>query len=212
MTALLNTQHDSLQFSSSPPSPSPSLDYSIVSHPSPSPDRDATLYASHPARLGSQPYLYSPRHSGSSSRDRDKRTNALHGSSSSYLLAASGNRAPLSGKSMKFLPRLWGALSSPTRKARRHTARRKPYMLPSNISYADLQPLDGEEGELIDEACYVEPYDSTQSPRNLIGPRFHSFSPRLISETSYAFVLQTSCPTSRLRSPSISSAFSIFRP
>lgn len=66
------------------------------------------------------------------------------------------------------LPRLWGALSSPTRKARRQTARRKPYTLPSNISYADLQPLDGEEGELIDEACYVERYDLTQSPRKLI--------------------------------------------
>jgi F-box and WD-40 domain protein 1/11 len=175
MTTRLNTQHDSLQFSSSPPSPSPSLDYSIVSHPSPSPDRDATLYASHPAR--SQPYLCSTRCSGSTPRDRDKRTNALHGSSPSYHIVAGGNRAPQTGKSMKFLlPRLWGALSSPTRKARRQTARRKPYTLPSNISYADLQPLDGEEGELIDEACYVERYDSTQSPRNLIGPRFHSLS------------------------------------
>jgi hypothetical protein len=79
---------------------------------------------------------------------------------------------------MKFLlPRLWGAISSPTRKARRQTARRKPYALPSNISYADLQPLDGEEGELIDEACYIERYDLPQSPRRLIGPRFHSFCP-----------------------------------
>ncbi len=178
MTTRINTQHDSLQFSSSPPSPSPSLDYSIVSHPSPSPDRDATLYASHTAR--SQPYLCSNRCSGSSSRDRDKRTNALHGPSSAYHRAAGGNRAPQNGKSMKFLlPRLWGALSSPTRKARRQTARRKPYTLPSNISYADLQPLDGEEGELIDEACYVDRYDSAQSPRNLIGPRFHSLSPRV---------------------------------
>ena len=211
MTTRLNAQYDSLQFSSSPPSPSPSLDYSIVSHPSPSPDRDATLYASRPAR--SQPYLYPTRFSGSSSRDRDKRTNALHGSSSSYHLAAGGNRAPQTGKTMKLLlPRLWGALSSPTRKARRQTARRKPYALPSNISYADLQPLDGEEGELIDEACYVERYDSAQSPRKLIGPRFHPFSPRVVSETRTLLSLQTSCPTSRLRSPSISSASSIFRP
>ena len=185
MTTRLSTQHDS-QFSSSPPSPSPSLDYSIVSHPSPSPDRDATLYASHPAR--SQPYLCSTRYSASSSRDRDKRTNVLHGSSSPYHLATGGNRAPQTGKSMKFLlPRLWGALSSPTRKARRQTARRKPYTLPSNISYADLQPLDGEEGELIDEACYVERYDSTQSPRKLIGPRLHSLSPRVVPEISHAF-------------------------
>ena len=77
---------------------------------------------------------------------------------------------------MKYLlPRIWGALSSPTRKARRQTARRKPYALPSNISYADLQPLDGEEGELIDEACYIERYDAPQSPRKLIGPRFHFY-------------------------------------
>ena len=176
MTTRLNIQHDSLQFSSSPPSPSPSLDYSIVSPPSPSPDRDAMFYASQPAR--SQPYLSSSRGSGSSSRDRDKRTNAVHGSSLSYHRAAGGNRAPHTGKSMKFiLPRLWGALSSPTRKARRQSTRRKPYALPSNISYADLQPLDGEEGELIDdEGCYVERYDSAQSPRKLIGPRFHPLS------------------------------------
>ena len=186
MTTPLDTRHDSQQFSS-PPSPSPSLDYSIVRPPSPSPDCDATLYASHPAR--SQPYLCSTRYSGSSSRDRDKRTNALHGSSSSYR-AAAGNRAPQTGKSMKFiLPRLWGALSSPTRKARRQTARRKPYTLPSNISYADLQPLDGEEGELIDEACCVERYDATQSPRKLIGPRFYSLCPRVISETRALLLL-----------------------
>ena len=209
MTTRLNT-HDSLRFSSSPPSPSPSLDYSIVSHPSPSPDRDATLYASHPAR--SQPYLCTTRYSGSSSKDRDKRTNTLRSSSSSYHLAAGSNRAPQTGKSMKFLlPRLWGALSSPTRKARRQTARRKPYTLPSNISYADLQPLDGEEGELIDEACYVERYDSAQSPRNLIGPWFDPFS-RVFLKTHTLSSLQTSYPTSRLRSPSISCAFSIFRP
>ena len=177
MTTLtrLSTQHDSLQFSSSPPSPSPSLDYSFVSPPSPSPDRDPTLYASNPAR--SQPYLRSTRCSSTSSRDRDKRTNILHGSSSPYHRAAGGNRASQNGKSMKLLlPRLWGALSSPTRKARRPTGRRKPYTLPSNISYADLQPLDGEEGELIDEACYVEGYHSAQSPRKLIGPRFHPLS------------------------------------
>jgi hypothetical protein len=38
--------------------------------------------------------------------------------------------------------------------------------MPPNISYADLLPLDGEEGELIDEACYVDsgdvPYYSPQ--------------------------------------------------
>lgn len=94
---------------------------------------------------------------------------------------------------MKFLlPRIWGALSSPTRKARRQTARRKPYALPSNVSYADLQPLDGEEGELIDEACYIERYDAPQSPRKLIGPRFHSLCPRLFLKP-YDFLDFVSC-------------------
>jgi F-box and WD-40 domain protein 1/11 len=175
-TPSLSTQHDSLRFSS-PPSPSPSLDFSFVSPPSPGPDRDAAPYATHSGR--SQPYLCL---TGSSSRD--KRHNSLHGSTAPYRGAAGGNRAPQASKSMKFLlPRLWGALSSPTRKTRRQTARRKPYALPSNISYADLQPLDGEEGELInDEACYIERYDLSryglpQSPRKLIGPRFHPFCP-----------------------------------
>lgn len=201
MTTRLNTQHDSLQFSSSPPSPSPSLDYSIVSPPSPSPDRDATLYASHPAI--SQPYLSSTRYSGSS------RTNALHGPSSSYHRAAGGNRALQTGKSMKFLlPRLWGALSSPTRKSRRQSARRKPYALPSNISYADLQPLDGEEGELIDdEACYVERYDSAQSLRKLIGPRLHPYSPRLISQLCSCRFLVLSPDRDRCLSPLLPRSF-----
>jgi F-box and WD-40 domain protein 1/11 len=175
----LNTQHDSLRFSS-PPSPSPSLDYSFVSPPSPGPDRDPALYASHSGR--SQPYLCLAQSASSSSRDK-RCCNTLHGTTSSYR-AAGGNRAPQTGKSMKLLlPRIWGALSSPTRKARRQTARRKPYALPSNVSYADLQPLDGEEGELIDEACYIDRYDAPQSPRKLIGPRFHSFCPLRVSET-----------------------------
>lgn len=168
--SLDTTKHDSLRFSS-PPSPSPSLDYSIVSPPSPGPDRDPALYASHSGR--SQPYLCLTQSASSSSRD-NRCYNTLHGTTR----APAGNRAPQTGKSMKLLlPRIWGALSSPTRKARRQTARRKPYALPSNISYADLQPLDGEEGELIDEACYIDRYDAPQSPRKLIGPRFHSFCP-----------------------------------
>src|SRR5260221_10114873 len=71
MTARLDTQYVSLQFSP-PPSPSPSLDYSLISPPSPSPDRHPTLYASHPPR--SQPYLFSTRYSRSSSRARDNPT------------------------------------------------------------------------------------------------------------------------------------------
>lgn len=41
--------------------------------------------------------------------------------------------------------------------------------MPSNISYADLLPLDGEEGELIDEACYVDSGDVLYSPPRFAG-------------------------------------------
>lgn len=74
------------------------------------------------------------------------------------------------------IPRLWGALSSQTRKGRRKTNRRKAYNMPSNISYADLLPLDGEEGELIDEACYVDSGDVLYSP-----PRFAGEFPIFLS-------------------------------
>ncbi|KAH9988085.1 WD40-repeat-containing domain protein, partial [Russula compacta] len=142
-------------------SPTSSVDFSIVSPPSPGPDRNSYPFTSHPGR--SRTHFFPP--------SRDKRYNTVHGSSSSYraLLTSVGNRTPQNSKSMKcLLPRLWGALSSPTRKGRRKAGRRKPYALPSNVSYADLLPLDGEEGELVDEdeACYVDSYDSPQSPPN----------------------------------------------
>ena len=153
-----------------PPSPSSSLDFSIISPPSPGPDRSSYPFGSLPGR--SQPHLFSPYWSGSSSGDR--RYNTAPGSPSSYRapLVPSGNQTPQTVKSMKcLLPRLWGALSSPSRKSRRKTARRKPYALPSNIGYADLQPLDGEEGELIDEACFVDHCKAFQSPPpKVIGP------------------------------------------
>jgi len=159
-----------------PPSPSATVDYSFVSPPSPGLDRSSYPFASHPGRL--QLNLLPQHWSGLSSRD--KRYNTAPGSPTSYraTLASSGNRTPPIGKSMKcLLPRLWGALSSPNRKSRRKAGRRKPYTLPSNISYADLQPLDGEEGELIDEACFVEPYDAPQSPpRKFIGSLPYSLS------------------------------------
>lgn len=145
-----------------PPSPTLSFDFSIISPPSPSPDRNSFPSA---FRLGgSQSHLFSPHWPRSSTRD--KRYNTIHGSPSSYrAILTSSHRTPQTGKSMKCLiPRLWGALSSPTRKGRRKASRWKAYTLPSNISYADLQPLDGEEGELIDEACYVDAHDPLPSP------------------------------------------------
>jgi len=51
------------------------------------------------------------------------------------------------------LPRLLGALSSPGKKG-------KGKALPA-YDYFDGLPLDGEEGELIDEACYIDISPST---------------------------------------------------
>ncbi|KAI0301237.1 WD40-repeat-containing domain protein [Russula brevipes] len=164
----LSVQHDLTI--TMPPSPSHSVDFSIISPPSPDLDRNSYPFASHPGR--SPPHHFSPHWSRTSSRD--KRNDTMPGSPFSFRtpLAQGGNRIPQTTKSMKcLLPRLWGALSSPNRKGRRKTGRRKPYALPSNISYADLQPLDGEEGELIDEACYVDSYDALPSPP----PKFTDF-------------------------------------
>lgn len=160
--SLLSVQHTLTV--TRPPSPTLSVDFSIVSPPSPGPDRNSYPFTSHTGR--SRTRLFPP--------SRDKRYNTVHGSSSSHraLLTSVGNRTPQNSKSMKcLLPRLWGALSSPTRKGRRKAGRRKPYALPSNVSYADLLPLDGEEGELVDEdeACYVDSYDTPQSPSNSTG-------------------------------------------
>ncbi|KAI0299434.1 hypothetical protein B0F90DRAFT_621389 [Multifurca ochricompacta] len=152
-----------------PPSPSFSFDFSVISTPSPSPDRNTFPSVS----LTTSPWP------GTSTRD--KRYNTIHNSPPSYhALPASSHRTTQTSKSMKCLiPRLWGALSSPTRKGRRKPARRKTYAMPSNFSYADLQPLDGEEGELIDEACYVDYGDVVQSP-----PKFADLLSRLPPEVA----------------------------
>jgi hypothetical protein len=142
-----------------PPSPSFSFDFSIISPPSPTLNSDS-LSAS---PSGSSQSSLFPSHWSRSSSARDKRYNPIHATPSSYraIPIPLNRRTVQSGKSMKcIIPRLWGALSSPTRKGRRKTNRWKSYALPSNVSYADLQPLDGEEGELIDEACYVDTYDA----------------------------------------------------
>jgi F-box and WD-40 domain protein 1/11 len=149
-----------------PPSPSFSFDFSIVSPPSPSPDRNSFPSLPH-TRHGSSPTsLSSLRWLGTSAGD--KRYNAIQDPPSYHT---SGQRSPNTGKTMKYLiPRLWGALSSQTRKGRRKATRRKAYnAMPSNISYADLQPLDGEEGELVDEACFVDSGDVLYSPPKFAG-------------------------------------------
>ncbi|KAI9463978.1 WD40 repeat-like protein [Lactarius psammicola] len=157
-----------------PPSPSFSFDFSIVSPPSPGPDRNSFPSLPHSRHGSSQTSLPSLRWLGTSTGD--KRYNTIQGHPSYRTL---GQRSPHTAKTMKcIIPRLWGALSSQTRKGRRKATRRKTYnAMPSNISYADLQPLDGEEGELIDEACYVDSGDVLYSP-----PRFADFLSRLPPE------------------------------
>jgi F-box and WD-40 domain protein 1/11 len=165
-----------------PPSPSLSFDFSFITPPSPSPDRNSFPSASRPG--GPQSYLFPPYWSRSSSA-RDKRYNTIHGTPSSYrAILPQSHRTLQSGKSMKcIIPRLLDALSPPSRKVRRKTTRWKSYSLPSNVSYADLQPLDGEEGELIDEACYVDTYDALPSPPpKCAGPSLISHSVNLLSE------------------------------
>ncbi|KZT22279.1 WD40 repeat-like protein [Neolentinus lepideus HHB14362 ss-1] len=49
------------------------------------------------------------------------------------------------------LPRLWDALSSPGKKGKA-----KANYIITTFDYSELPPLDGEEGELIDEACYID--------------------------------------------------------
>ena len=152
-----------------PPSPSFSFDFSIVSPPSPSPDRNSFPSLPHPRHASSPSSPSSLRWLGITSGDN--RYNSIQGT------PPYRNYGHHNGKSMKYIiPRLWGALSSQTRKGRRKTNRRKAYNMPSNISYADLLPLDGEEGELIDEACYVDSGDVLYSP-----PRFAGSFPIFLS-------------------------------
>jgi F-box and WD-40 domain protein 1/11 len=160
-----------------PPSPSFSFDFSIVSPPSPSPDRNSFPSLPHPRHASSPSSPSSLRWLGISSGDN--RYNTIQGTPAYRNL---GQRSPHNAKSMKcIIPRLWGALSSQTRKGRRKATRRKAYTsMPSNISYADLLPLDGEEGELIDEACYVDSGDVPYySP-----PRFAGSFPIFLSLAS----------------------------
>jgi F-box and WD-40 domain protein 1/11 len=107
-----------------PSSPTPTMDFSIISPPSPEPEYDRGPYQ----------------------RSRHHRFHTIHGMPSSP--------SPRSVRSI--LPRLWDALSSPARKNRTKSALGMSFEYGPHLSYADLPPLDGEEGELIDdEACFM---------------------------------------------------------
>ena len=76
-------------------------------------------------------------------------------------LYSSNSYGPTSGSPpnglKNILPRLWDALSSPGRRGKGKASRNDSTFDLEGYSYEDLPPLDGEEGELIDdEACLIE--------------------------------------------------------
>ncbi|THH14827.1 hypothetical protein EW146_g5558 [Bondarzewia mesenterica] len=136
-----------------PSSPTSSMDFSMISPPSPG-FENPDVFASRRSPLvgaSSNPFFVS------SCRGKSF---TGHRSASSFGFSNGGAmRAPMSSsKSMRTLfPRLWDALSSPGRKGKGKASSPALYDLSSDSSYADLPPLDGEEGELIDdEACFID--------------------------------------------------------
>jgi F-box and WD-40 domain protein 1/11 len=117
-----------------PTSPVPTMDFSMVSRP------NSTMYDDF---LGTTPsYFATPNRRG-------------FYSGTSY--------GPISGSPPNALknifPRLWDALSPPGRKGKGKTRNGHNFDF-EGYSYGDLPPLDGEEGELIDdEACLIEVLD-----------------------------------------------------
>ncbi|KAF7978763.1 hypothetical protein HWV62_44794 [Athelia sp. TMB] len=117
-----------------PPSPVPTMDFSMVSNPG---------EVTHDE--------YYPR--GSIYATPPKRT------------YSSGSNGTLSGSPpnglKNILPRLWDAISSPPSKKGKGRAGKGDFSFEEGYSYEDLPPLDGEEGELIDdEACLIDQSDN----------------------------------------------------
>jgi F-box and WD-40 domain protein 1/11 len=133
-----------------PPSPAPTSDFSLLSAPT-----SPVLYPRPDAfdMVANDVFsLYA-----GTAQQRPRRLD-LPTSSSRLGLGLGGlRRSPV--KARGILPRLLEALaaSSPSRKgkARTMSGRYDSVYIPEGMSYADLEPLDGEEGELVDEACFV---------------------------------------------------------
>ncbi|KZP15850.1 WD40 repeat-like protein [Athelia psychrophila] len=120
-----------------PPSPVPTMDFSMVSNPGdvyhdeyyPS----AAIYATPPRRTYS---------SGSYGTISGSPPNGLK----------------------NILPRIWDAISSPPGKKGKGRAGMGDLSFEEGYSYEDLPPLDGEEGELIeDEACLIDLSDNVRA-------------------------------------------------
>lgn len=120
-----------------PTSPVPTMDFSIVSRPN-SAMYDDFVNAAHNSTFFTTP------------SKRGLYTSASYGPVS---------RTPPSNLKT-ILPRIWDALSSPAKKGRGKAARNDSSFDFDGFSYGDLPPLDGEEGELIDdEACLIDVID-----------------------------------------------------
>jgi len=85
-------------------------------------------------------------------------TSTRRGLHTSYGYGLGSGSSPSGLKNI--LPRLWDALSSPGRKGKSKAKRNDSSCYFEGYSYEDVPPLDGEEGELIDdEACLIEVTD-----------------------------------------------------
>jgi F-box and WD-40 domain protein 1/11 len=116
-----------------PPSPSPTENFSLLSPPSPM----SFVHVVPPASSGVYDVFTSP-------------TSGPEGTPSCTLFISSATnsmrRSPSKlGKAT--LGRIWGALSSPAKRGKVRSV--------FGSGLFDGLPLDGEEGELIDEACYI---------------------------------------------------------
>jgi F-box and WD-40 domain protein 1/11 len=152
-----------------PPSPAPTADYSMVSIPS-MPSISATIFAArgrardqdqHPERNRT------PRPGVFSTPSRLNLAQYLASTTPSLSIPASSrkrSRAPSPAKAKGLIPRLFGSLSAPHKKGKHKAI--PSFALDDDNGHddPDLAPLDGEEGELVDEACFFIDGDSPPSP------------------------------------------------
>jgi hypothetical protein len=140
---------DTRMTDSRPPSPSPSMDYTLVSAPSlpTTPHRHSVPLVTASTRT------VTPENATCSSRSMFFASPSKKGIDSISSLAAPPS--PSKSGNQRILPRLWTALSSPTKEAGiRFKRKGKGKAVSSEPS--EEYPLDGEEGELVDdEACFV---------------------------------------------------------
>ncbi|TFK53093.1 WD40 repeat-like protein [Heliocybe sulcata] len=115
-----------------PSSPAPTMDFSLISRPTSMVVTDGEEHSiDYFAYANEKSYSLFPSPSNRSRFDRISPCRSTKG----------------------LLPRLWDALSSPGKKGK---AKSNYNYAVTTFDYSDLLPLDGEEGELIDEACYID--------------------------------------------------------